>query len=84
MEEKSESTKKDLEPLPENKHPFWKGAEVNEFKIGAEVNCGIKQHIFVQSSPLEATCQKCNVGYNLPIGSEIRDGHIHIEGKLII
>ncbi len=78
------NTKKDLEPLPANNHPFWKGAEKNEFKIGEKLNCDIKKHFFIQDGAQNATCQNCNVGYNLPVGSDVRNGHIYINGQLVI
>lgn len=83
MEEKLEKKEKEVPAVPDD-HPFWERAEKNEFKIGEPLNCEIKKHKFIQSVGLEARCQICNVGYNLPVEGQVRDGHIFIKEELVI
>lgn len=41
-------------------------------------------HHFRYSKGLEVKCEKCPVGYILPIGGALKDGHVYINEELVI
>jgi hypothetical protein len=53
-------------------------------RVKDPLTCIKGRHEFAYASALEAKCKKCPVGYILPEGSEIKDGHIYIKDELVI
>lgn len=41
-------------------------------------------HFFTQTKSREVKCSKCPVGYELSIGMTVREGHIYLNGELVI
>lgn len=73
--------KKKLDPLPESKDKFWDKADVNTIKLISPSKC---DHEFIRSGGREVCCKHCNIGFFVGNGSEFKDGHIYIKGKLAI
>jgi hypothetical protein len=42
------------------------------------------EHEFDYISGTEVMCKKCPLGYVLTPGSQVKDGHIYIENKLLV
>ena len=79
-----EKAKKEIESLPAQEDKFWEKAETNLYKL-KEISCQKGGHEFVYvRTGREAKCRKCPVGYILPIGAEIKKGHIFIKGQLVV
>lgn len=78
-----EKVKKELPPLPDNNHGFWKGAEKYTFTPSDPYTC-VEQHYFVRKSGTEAQCRDCPVGYMIIPGYDVKEGHIYLHGSLVI
>ena len=82
MEAKSDQRKK-LDDLPGGNDEFWKHAETNLYKI-KEHKCN---HEFAHSrikEGISAECIRCNIGFVLSPGMEIKGKHIYLYGSLVI
>lgn len=71
---------KKLDNLPPSKDKYWKDAEVEVIQPSEAKKCG---HYFIHRTSIEVVC-KCGVGYVLTPEMKVIDGHIYIEGKLVI
>jgi hypothetical protein len=56
----------------------------NEQKLSLGPNRVCNEHNFVRRKQSEAYCTKCPVGYYIPPGGELKEGHIYIDGQRLI
>lgn len=82
LSEKSEE-KKSLPPMPEDYHPFWRGAEKHVFTVQPSVFCDEGKHYFQQVSGTEIECKFCRIGYMISLGVGVRDGRIYLHGSRV-
>ena len=72
-----------LESLPGNESKFWEEADIHANLIPHH-EFNEDGHYFVRVSGNSAQCKKCNWGFDLEIGDEIKDGHLYNYDKIII
>lgn len=72
------------EEVSSDKQALQKDLEGEVYKLQPSITCGKQEHFFKLVSASAAECTKCPVGYPLPLGSEICDGHIYINNKFVL
>jgi len=53
-------------------------------KVKPPSTCAKGEHYFVHKDGREVECSKCHAGYYISPGTDIREGHIYIQGVLAI
>lgn len=66
------------------KEEIKKADEGELIQVKPSATCTKGNHVFVQVSGTEAECPRCHVGYGLGVGAEVKDGHIYIQGELVL
>ena len=54
------------------------------FKVKDPVNCPKDKHEWRMVQALQVECMKCHVGFYLPIGGELKNNHIQINGIEVV
>ena len=82
MDQESNGEKRGkLDDLPPSNDDFWQFADKHYKRVVKKEEC---KHYFERINSIEAMCNKCNAGFQISLGFEVKNGHIILHGELII
>ena len=82
MDQESNGEKRGkLDDLPPSNDEFWQFADKHYKRVVKKEEC---KHYFERINSIEAMCNKCNAGFQISLGFEVKNGHILLHGELII
>lgn len=70
--------------LPDQKDEFWKDAENETYRLGQPVTCERDRHNWKMVKTNQVECEKCRMGFLLPLGGELKNNSVFIHGTKVI